>query len=130
MATNLQKYKRTILNSPAKTETVDEATASSGRPLHDDPASKSGMQSSGDGFNFLSSALNATFFFDYFEHVANKTYGGGRTDLKVIKLKNVHPRFHQHAIQCDFVGRVAVYVLLVAFASMLVGGAIWKTIIK
>lgn len=131
MATNLlQKYKQTIRKSPRSTEVPTQGTVSDAKTMYKDPVAKIGMRGPNDGFNFLSSALNATFFFDYFEHVANKTYGGGRMDLKIIKLKTLHPRFHKCAICADFIGRVVVYISLVAAAAVLVGGTIYKTIIK
>lgn len=130
MATNLQKYKSTISSSPKKLKAPVKAKATKAQTVRHDPALKHGMNGTQDGFNFLSSALQATFFFDYFEHVANKSYAGDRTDIKILKLKAVHPRFHKYAIRSDFFGRVVVYFLLIVFAAGLVAGTVWKTIIK
>lgn len=131
MATDkIQKYKKTISSSPDRLQSAKKATASKATPLVSDPGRLPGMHSTNDGFSFLSSALHATFFFDYFEHIANKSYSGGRSDIKILKLKAVHPHFHQCAIKADFCGRIVVYALLVIFATFLVGSTVWKTIIK
>ncbi|HEU5187059.1 MAG TPA: hypothetical protein VFT87_01005 [Candidatus Saccharimonadales bacterium] len=130
MATNLKKYKEEISSSPTKTVVPKKAQTKNSKKLSADPTGKSQMRGTSDGFNFLSSLLQATLFFDYFEHVAAKTYVGERIDLKVVKLKSLHPRFYKWAIRCDLAVRALAFIALFTVACVLVLGAVYKVIFK
>lgn len=129
MAINLKKYKQEISASPRKTSAPVKGRASAGKQLKNDPTA-SQMKGTGDGFNFLSSLLQATLFFNYFEHVASKTYVGERLDLKVVKLKTLQPRFYSWSIKLDVVVRILAFIALFSAACFLVGATIYKVILK
>ena len=124
------KYKSEINNSPAQSKAQPKPSTKSIGKIEQDPSKRVAMQNPNDGYNFLSSLLQATLFFDYFEHVASKSFNGDRTDLKIIKLKATHPRFHSLALRFDFIARILAFLALFSFAVAVAGGSVWKVIFK
>lgn len=124
----VDKYRNEIKNSPKTSQTAKakKPKTKDNQILNKDPGATSNGTSTNDGINILTSLLQATIFFDYFEHVAHKTYQGGRVDLKIVKLKTVHPYLHIACIVSDFAVRLLGFVAVFALAIL----TAYKVLIK
>jgi hypothetical protein len=111
-------YQQIINKGPRKSQTAKakKTKVTEVEVLQQDPGRMPSPDKSSEATNFLGSLMQATIFFDYFEHVAEKTYRGDRVDVKVAKLKSVHPQFHQFCIKADSAVRVLGVAALYMFA--------------
>ena len=119
----VEDYRKEISKAPRVSNTANaikaKSTAKNAKPLQQDPVRNVVPTNNGDSINFLASLMQATIFFDYFEHVASKTYKGERLDIKIVKLKANHPDFHSWSVFADSVARVLCFtaVLLLVVIS-------------
>lgn len=91
-----------------------KVTATAEEPISSDPIADSAKKADTNGADFLGSLLHAKIFFDYFEYVANRTYKGENLELKIVKLKTVHPYFYNICIILDMVvATVAISILMI-----------------
>lgn len=114
----LAAYKKEIAKSPKVPEAASakKPTVKNEQPLKYDPGAGTFPNHNADGYNFLSSILHATIFFDYFEYVADKTYKGKSIETKIISLKTAHPKFHTLCLSLDFLTRLFALIALSVFA--------------
>jgi len=125
---NVEKYRKEIDQSPTKTQTAKakKPKTKNSKALTKDPGSAVSKGSAVEGVTFLASILQATIFFDYFEHVANKTYPNSKSELRVVKLKTVHPVFHDCCTFFDFCARVLAFLALFTLAIL----SAYKLVVK
>lgn len=94
MSKRTERYEDIIKQSPKPSVSNNaKVTATAEEPISSDPIADSAKKADTNGADFLGSLLHAKIFFDYFEYVANRTYKGENLELKIVKLKTVHPYF-------------------------------------
>lgn len=125
---NVDKYRREIDKSSKVSQTANAKKPKTTKiaSLSKDPGNTIKSDGHVNGASFFASLLQATIFFDYFEHVANKTYKGDRTDVKILKLKTLHPVFHRWCIRADYCARFLGFIALFVFAAMSAYKLIWR----
>lgn len=79
---------------------------------------------SNDGFNLLGTLLETAFFYGLFEFIADRQFTAKTRQLRVAKMRNMHPRIYRWSIRADFLVRVAVVLAIVA-AGMY---SVWKVL--
>ena len=115
--TKTGQYKQQIAESPSQSSVKGEPQSiAKARPFSRDLTGEQTSQGSAVNVDFLKSLLQATFFFDYFEYVANKTYRGDNLELKVVKLKTVHPNMYDACMLGDYVIRLVAAFGLIGLA--------------
>jgi hypothetical protein len=110
-----ERYEDIIKQSPKPSVSNNaKVTATAEEPISSDPIADSAKKADTNGADFLGSLLHAKIFFDYFEYVANRTYKGENLELKIVKLKTVHPYFYNICIILDMVvATVAISILMI-----------------
>jgi hypothetical protein len=83
---------------------------------HNGASEKSYPDPSRNGADFLSKYLEASPFIDLFERYAASQYVGKYLQVKVFKLRTVHPGFYRLCMTLDTVVRVIVVGSLLAIA--------------
>lgn len=115
MSKRTERYEEIIKQSPEPSVSNNtKVTATAEEPISSDPIADSAKKADTNGADFLGSLLHAKIFFDYFEYAANRTYKGENLELKIVKLKTVHPNFYNICIILDMVvATVAISILMI-----------------
>lgn len=77
-----------------------------------------------DGFNLLGILLETAFFYSLFEYIADRQFTSKTRQLRVAKMRNLHPRVYRWVIRFDFGVRVIVVVAIVAAGIF----SVWKVL--
>ena len=112
MSKRTERYEDIIKQSPKPSVSNNaKVTATAEEPISSDPIADSAKKADTNGADFLGSLLHAKIFFEY---VANRTYKGENLELKIVKLKTVHPYFYNICIILDMVvATVAISILMI-----------------
>ena len=79
-------------------------------------ASQAASNLEGNGFNYVTSFVNRSPFFEAACRIADKKYTGKRLGPKISKLKEEHPIYYAFSLWSDYMLRCVVIVLSLGFA--------------
>lgn len=114
----LQELRREV-NEKRANQTNDDTHNIDSNPTYTEPFKELEPISLGsdikanDGFNLLGIILETAFFYSLFEYIAVRQFSSKTRQLRIARMRAIHPSVYRWSIRADFAIRVIVVLAIV-----------------